>query len=223
MSILEYNVSWMIWNVWLGILPILFINLALYSKQKVLRIPLLLLWFLFVPNTIYIVTDLMHISEQWSLVGNLDKIILCIQYILLEICGLALFFLALSPFEQLLRHSRFKKQVVPLLVLLNFLIGFAIDLGRIERVNSWYIFTKPEFFFTALLHATIDPAQIGLVFLFGLLANAIYFLYRLIRNYVSNNLWTPYLSSLICRWKNFMWGNLQKAIITDRVEINPND
>jgi uncharacterized membrane protein len=61
---------------------------------------------------------------------------------------------------------------------LNFLIGYAMVIGKVERVNSWEIFTATERVIVAVNHLLHSSSLLALGFLFGLFVNFFYFLVR---------------------------------------------
>src|SRR5690348_13756185 len=140
MMILLNNVSWMGWNVFLALISPLFGWLVLIVRQKVLKVACALIWFLFLPNTLYLVTDLYHIIWQWHQMHFAGQIALALQYLTLELIGLVTFLLALYPVEKTLLRSSWlkKKSLIPLFIIMtNFFIGLGIVLGRVQRINSW--------------------------------------------------------------------------------------
>lgn len=139
---------------------------------------MLVLWFVYLPNTIYIVTDLLHLLQQWHQLTGWEEIILFVQYIILEICGFATFFLAVRPFEKILREFHLQKWETASIIVLNFLVGFAMVLGRVDRVNSWEILINPYHFFSSSMHVAMSLPLVGLAILFGLFANVVYFLLK---------------------------------------------
>src|SRR5207248_1183184 len=103
-----------------------------------------LLWLLFLPNTIYIFTDLEHLIDQWPLLHPFFRIPLLLQYIFFELVGIVTFVIALIPFEKIILPLKLlKKRKIPVLIIFNFLIAFGMVLGRVERINSWEVFTSP--------------------------------------------------------------------------------
>ena len=141
--ILLNNVSWMGWNVSFSpSFPPIFGWLVLITRQKVLKVACTLIWFIFLPNTLYLITDLPHIIWQWHYMHHAGQIALALQYLTLVLIGLITFLLALYPVEKaLLRATWLKnKSLVPLFIIAtNFFIGLGIVLGRVQRINSWDI------------------------------------------------------------------------------------
>lgn len=163
----------------LALLAVLFGYFFLRTKSPTLKVIFGILWLLFLPNTIYIFTDLQHVIEQWNKVSPLEGIILVCQYLLLELIGLVTFILGFHPFERIVRYfPKLKRNKVKVIVAFNFLIAFGMVLGRVERINSWEVFTDPFAVLRSSLHVLMSFELLGLTVLFGLVCNFIYFLCR---------------------------------------------
>ena len=147
--------------------------------NKILAAIVGLLWFLYLPNTIYIFTDLDHLIEQWGVVDFVEKIILLMQYTVLEVIGLWCFLVAFYPVEVILRKLQFSstRRIISIIGI-NFLLGFAMVLGKVERVNSWDVFLNQQFVFSSIVAIVTSLPMLGLILLFGLFANFFYFLFR---------------------------------------------
>jgi len=178
MPVIDYNVSWMLYNLYLALLALVFGYLALLG-WKWFKYIFGLLWLLYLPNTIYIFTDLEHLVYELHQVFFPFSFFLFLQYFIFEIVGITVFILALVPFEKLV-HSmpKYKHRFTLLMILFNFLIAFGMVLGRVERVNSWELFTAPIKVLNASVNIMTSWELIGLTILFGLLCNFIYFLFR---------------------------------------------
>jgi uncharacterized membrane protein len=181
MRIFADNTSWMLFNIFLAIVPVVLGWLLLRIKNGLLKTLIGIVWFLFLPNTIYIFTDLAHIIPNWGMVNNWGRFILLIQYGVLEVIGFITFILALYPFEKIIHKNPVlnkKNRGDLLIILINYLIGFGIVLGRIERINSWDALFNIKSVFQASLHILSSPELLFLVIFFGLLSNFYYFLFR---------------------------------------------
>lgn len=178
MKILLYNLSWMGFNILLALIPLIAGWLLIKTQQKVLKVVFALIWFIFLPNTLYILTDLLHIFRQWHRLHYPGQIALALQYTTLELIGITTFILALYPVEKMLLYSRWpkKKALVPLVIIAtNFFIGLGIVLGRVQRINSWDTFIDAPKVLGASLRTLSSGELLLLVLFFGLFANLCYF------------------------------------------------
>jgi uncharacterized membrane protein len=181
MEILTFNFLWMLWNIFLAILPVGFAHLYFITGKKHYKAVLAFLWFLFLPNSLYVISDVQHVFEQWNYVGGVEKLFLLFEYIPLEVIGLAAFVMSLYAGEKELRrifHKQNKKYVVAVIATLNFLIGFAIVIGKFQRINSWDVFTSTDKVILALVTVVRWDSMVWLAILFGLFGNFFYFLFR---------------------------------------------
>jgi len=181
MSVLLDNMSMMGLNSFLALIPLLFGLLMVKTRQPLLQVAFALLWFSFLPNTLYILTDLRYLPEQWTAMHHFGKIALAVQYLMYELFGVSSFLLALYPLEKLLVRSHWRKKQVVLtvcLIVVNFCIGFGIVLGRVQRLNSWDIFVNVPNVIQASFQIVSSVELMLLVVLFGVFANGFYFVWR---------------------------------------------
>jgi uncharacterized membrane protein len=181
MNVLFDNMSMIGLNSFLSLIPIFGGWLMLKTRPKFLQVAFTLIWFSFLPNTLYILTDLRYLPEQWNAMSNVGKLGLAVQYSMYELIGLSSFLLALYPLEKTLLLSRWRenKVLLPfLLIAVNFFIGFGIVLGRVQRLNSWDIFIDaPKVMYASFQIVSSLELLLSVVF-FGVVANALYFLFR---------------------------------------------
>lgn len=180
-NVLMFNTIWMTINILLAVVAVVFGWLALKTDNKYLKILYLLIWILFIPNTLYISTDILHIPKQWVQSGFFQKIVITIQYTILEAAGFLTFVASLYPFEKILKLSRIGKKeslINTIIFVLNFAIGFGIVLGRIQRANSWEVFTNTEKVVTDTLHIITSLDLVLLVLFFGFFGNFVYLLLK---------------------------------------------
>lgn len=176
MNLISYNFSWMFFNIILAIIPIFLGWLFLKSKNIIVKYLLAVCWLLFLPNSIYLFTDIINLMRQWGMAGAFERTVFVFQYSTLTLIGLITFILSLYPFEKfLIEHKLFGKNSQLFLILLNFIIGFGITLGRVERVHSWHVITAPFSVIDASVRIITSVELLILTFLFGLFANLIYF------------------------------------------------
>jgi len=135
---LEY--IFLIWNLFLAFIPYL---IATHVQQKkttgIPLIALALLWLLFLPNALYIITDLKHLRVRLPVPEWFDCLLLFSFSTLALLYGLFSFY----TMNQVLKKyaSKFMQQVT--LAATSILVGFGVYLGREERWNSWDLFTNP--------------------------------------------------------------------------------
>ncbi len=147
MDIFLFNLNWMSFNILLAAISVVFGWLAYTTKQKFLKIMFLGIWIFFLPNTLYIFTDLLHLPRQFAKSDMFLRTVIILQYLILEAIGFASFILAVLPFEKILKQTmqNEKKHFITFsLIALNFIVGFGIVLGRIKGANSGEIFTETE-------------------------------------------------------------------------------
>lgn len=174
MEILLDNLSWMVFNIFLAFLGVFLGILFLQAKTLLFKGIFFLLWLLFVPNTIYLITDFKWFFEQYSKVEFPAQILLLVQYIVVFILGIVTFVLGLSFWEKFLYKNRVRN-INLMLFLSNYLIAFGVILGRVERSNSWDVFIQPQTVLLSSLNIIQSEKNLIFVFLFGTLANLIYF------------------------------------------------
>lgn len=178
MSILAFNFSWMGFNTFLAFLPLILGWLFYLTKNRIIKYVFGFLWLIFVPNSIYLFTDLIHFLRQWSLVGGLEKMTLVFQYSFLLFVGLFTFILSIYPIEKYTNEYFKKSWRLKFLIALNFLIGFGMTLGRVERANSWHIVSMPLTVLESVVSIISSVQLLFLAILLGLFANFLYFLFR---------------------------------------------
>lgn len=182
MSIIAYNILWMTWNIMLAAVAVAagwFLTRRLQPAHFFL---LAFVWLIFVPNTIYMVTDLYHLAQQWGTVGNIEKIILMLQYTALTAVAVITFVVSVYFFEYSL--TRFYARALSATVLalfivfINFVIAFGVVVGRVQRTNSWEVFTNPVRVYNDIVQTLSSPILLVLVLVLGTFANVMYFSFR---------------------------------------------
>lgn len=179
MHFLLNNVQWMTFNVILGVIAIVFGWLMLKVKNPLLKFILAIWWILFLPNTIYLVTDVMHVSPGfYSVNGTLEQFILIFQYAVLVFLGVVTFIIAVYPLEEIMlhiKHTNHKATAFFITFLFNFVIAFGVVVGRVQRTNSWEVITDPIKVLKDFINVLNSLDLISLVILFGILNNFLYF------------------------------------------------
>jgi uncharacterized membrane protein len=181
MHIIIFNISWMALNISLALIANIFAWFMSESKPGFRKYLYGLIWILFLPNTIYILTDVIHIFKDWTNVSLLYKPILLIEYSVLLLTGIATFIFAMYPFDRMLRKEKKKSKIIEdelLIIMINVLVAFGMVLGRVQRLNSWDVFFNLPQVIRDTTQVFFTPYLLLLFLFFGLLCNSIYFLFR---------------------------------------------
>ena len=180
MHVILSNILWMSFNVFLALVAVFFGWFMKKMRWRVLRILSAVVWIIFLPNTLYLLTDIIHFFPNMHRVEGIEKLIVISQYFLLLLFGVITYFAAVYPAEKVFGEKAKEKakwnQVVFIFIIKS-LVTFGISLGRIERTNSWYFVTDPF----RILHDTMHLlASFNVAFwlLLTLLSTLLYFSLR---------------------------------------------
>ncbi|MBK8848278.1 MAG: DUF1361 domain-containing protein [Bacteroidetes bacterium] len=152
----SYTILFMIWNLFLAYLPFMFSRLMYTGHHKLLHIFYFTLWLLFLPNAPYMITDIVHLKQIrlneffWFDVSF---------YFLFAITGVLLGLVSMLTMHRYM-HQFYKRRVTwPAILVLHILCAYGVYLGRIERYNSWDLFTKPVVLFKDIINDILHPLQ----------------------------------------------------------------
>lgn len=125
-----------------------------------LPLAMTLLWILFLPNSFYIISDFIHLTET-PRADIVQDVVMLAQF---SFTGLAFGFVSLF-----LVHQEFIKRVgvrfaAPLVGVILLLCSFAIYLGRDLRWNSWDIIVQPFGLISDILQHLFNPGLYPLGF-----------------------------------------------------------
>lgn len=132
------------WNLFLAWLPLIFAFLF-YRRVKARKdftwqnSLLGFLWIAFLPNSFYIITDLIHLQSSGE-VGLLYDTAMITSFVL---NGLFLGYISMYLIDKVLRKFIEQKVVFTLMQFVLLLCAFAIYLGRYLRWNTWDIVFNP--------------------------------------------------------------------------------
>lgn len=179
--LINFNFIWI--NSALALVAVLFGWLMSKANSIFAKVWTGFIWLIFLPNTIYILTDISHLFEDLSKVDRLFKIILVVQYSLFSIFGVISFVVSIYFFQKLMegkstgwKVEKMKPLTFAAICMLNFMVGFAVIMGGIERTNSWYILTDPIRVLRDVFDVLSSSEMLLLSGGIGILANIIYFL-----------------------------------------------
>jgi uncharacterized membrane protein len=140
----SYRYAFLIWNLALAIIPVfiawwLVERIRIYGWQKWQQLALTFAWIAFLPNSFYLLTDLIHLRPNYEADFLFDATLLT-SFILSGITyGLMSVYLV---HRQLVRRVS-ERSAYGLVGLLFLAVSFAICLGRYTRWNTWDIILRP--------------------------------------------------------------------------------
>jgi uncharacterized membrane protein len=150
------DLDYLFWNLALAWVPLV-AALALDDVRSTplhLQLPLLAVWLAFFPNAPYLVTDLIHIDPgDHTAIGILGDVAL----VSVAPAGLALGFSSLMLVERGVRERFGGRLALAVAVLSLLLASLGIYLGRVVRLNSWDLLTRPRVVGSVLHQLVLDP------------------------------------------------------------------
>lgn len=175
----------LVWNLFLAFVPYFFISFLktqiTIQKSKIKTFFLLFLWLLFLPNSFYILTDLVHLSQSNNHLFWYDLVVIS-SYALV---GFTLGIISLFEFENIIKNFTPPLITNFIMPVICFLCGIGIYLGRILRYNSWDIMSNPLELFHSLIISLTTVNTLLFSFYFGVYIYFFYFLkkiYSIINN-----------------------------------------
>lgn len=180
------NYWFMIWNLVLGWIPLVFawvlvLKLSKKSWREPLPLILTVAWLAFLPNSFYLISDLLHLRQT----GDISKLYDLVMFVSFIWNGLLAGFLSLRLIHGALIERK-SSEVAGLLVGGALLAcSFAIYLGRSLRWNSWDILANPSGLIYDVSERLINPLGYPQAFVittifFLLIASMYYVIYELV-------------------------------------------
>lgn len=179
MLFLYDNLNWMLFNLALALVPIILVFLLRKKFPPFVRAALYLLWLLFLPNTVYLVTDIEYLPYQILRAGMFEQGLLFLQYAALAGFGVFSYLYSLEPIGEILKKYKIKGgSTNAIYITLNTLVGFGIVMGKVQRTHSWYVFTDPQ----RVVRDAVATASVSdllfWVFFCAVVINGFFFVFR---------------------------------------------
>ncbi len=134
----------LIWNLFLALIPyLLIIYLRIqddFRKNKIKTYLIIAIWLAFLPNSFYIITDLVHIFQSHPSTFWFDLTLISS----FAFVGFFIGIQSIFEFEKIAMTFYNEKMLLIIIPILCFLCGFGVYLGRILRYNSWDIISNPK-------------------------------------------------------------------------------
>ncbi|MDI6828218.1 MAG: DUF1361 domain-containing protein [Armatimonadota bacterium] len=204
-----YIFHWVTWNTFLALIPVAtgYAISYLAKKQRLFGINLAtvslvflgVIWFAFLPNTCYLLTEWRHFLNKVGCTGlyakwtvdhgaALDLMIYTLFYLCYSGIGVLTFTLAVRPIARMLKARRATLWVwgIPFFLLMS--VG--VYLGLVLRFNSWDLFTRPSKVWESVVSLWSRPAPSFFIIAFAA------FLWLI---FIAMDIW---VDGLIARWKS---------------------
>ncbi|RED61699.1 putative membrane protein [Cohnella lupini] len=145
----EYDqYRFLLWNLFLAWLPLVVSMFSLVltriAKGAFLAVGLLgcgVAWLLLYPNAPYLTTDFIHLIFSPSYGSSYEQSLLLwfdlVLFFLFSWCGLLLGYLSMRHFHSIVAHYIASWVGWGFILVVSFLGGFGVYLGRVGRFNSW--------------------------------------------------------------------------------------
>jgi uncharacterized membrane protein len=150
--------KFLLWNLMLAWVPLV-LALALEWRRRRGRAGATSLvlgagWLLFLPNAPYLVTDIVHLGHKNPVLGiRLDLTTL----LMAAGAGVLIGFLSLALVQRSIGERLGPRLAWTLVVVAQGLTSFGIYLGRILRLNSWDVLTRPRVLAHEIVPRLTDP------------------------------------------------------------------
>lgn len=162
----ELYFIFLVWNLFLAAVPFWISKMIkkYTSNAGIGTVLLFAVWLLFLPNTFYVVTDLMHLQNSSGAFLILD-VLLILSFAL--IC-LHLGFASLQKMNEIITDRLYLRNLNFFNYSILVLCSFGIYLGRFLRYNSWNIINNPKNLFLDCFNFLKYPMENKEVWIFTL-------------------------------------------------------
>lgn len=173
------------WNLFLSFIP-WFISHILANKNglknKFSKLFMFMVWLLFFPNSMYILTDLFHLRLTSNFPIWFDFVLITSFAWTGFIFGL----ISLLNIEKFLKVFFARNTVNIILALFLFIGSYGVYIGRYLRWNSWDIIVQPISLICNIKNELTDPwahkGTWGMTLLMGVLLNMMFWSVKLLQN-----------------------------------------
>lgn len=174
----------LLWNLFLAWLPLLVSMFAIAVARQGKRVDKTIIliisgiaWLLLYPNAPYLTTDFIHLIFNSEYGHSHHRLLVwydLVLFFLFSWCGLLLGFLSMRHFHSIVIHYFNMWAGWAFVLIVSFLGGFGVYLGRVVRLNSWDVVFSPFRLIEGVIEGINKSAAI-FSFLFGILILIVYF------------------------------------------------
>ena len=168
----------------LAIIPLLLALVTFrrsFHTPRIVWWPLLIVFVLFLPNSSYVLTDVIHFVQKVRVIPPLPlwaMSLLLFECFFYFLFGMQCFTLSVMIWGRFLKRHGVGWLVFPLEIAIVALSSFAMYLGRIDRLNSWNVVTDPHDLMDHALRDAAAPRPMELTLLFFCVVTVVYFLLK---------------------------------------------
>lgn len=179
---LPFAYRWMAWNLLLALIPWL-LSVWLFQtpvKRSIFWWGGLVVFVAFLPNAPYILTDLIHLTEEIQRTDSLllNTLVILPKFGLFVLLGFSAYVVSLVNLGQYLQRQGLGRFVLPTELALHGLSAIGVYLGRFERFNSWDLVTRPVQVVTELLTDLLDGRSLMIMALSFSVLTILYWLFK---------------------------------------------
>jgi uncharacterized membrane protein len=130
------------WNLALALVPAFAAAAMLHADRRGARVATVAwgaMWLLFLPNAPYLITDLVHLMPRPPVPYWFDIAV----FATFAGAGMLAAFSSLQDVQHVVRRRFGRVASWTVVTLAAFAAGFGIELGRMQRWNSWDLLTQP--------------------------------------------------------------------------------
>lgn len=141
--------AWMSFNAFLATVPAV-LAVLLFHRTRAHTVAWWLgvvAFVLFLPNAPYVVTDLIHaggLVDRFTGSSRLSSLVPLAAIGALVVYGLGAYAICLAEVDRELVRAGRAAWRVPVRTVVHLLCAFGVVLGRLPRLNSWYVVTRPD-------------------------------------------------------------------------------
>lgn len=155
-----HSFIYILWNIFLAAVSFVMSSFILaYVGKKNFYNPIFIIcfivWFLFLPNAPYVVTDFIHLGEVRTVPVMYDIILLFSSSVVSMLLGLY----SMEQMEKILAFKFTEKTIKKIMFFVILFTSFGIYLGRTLRFNSWDLFTNHQLLFKSIVEIFTSPGK----------------------------------------------------------------
>lgn len=164
----SFFLSFLIWNLVLAIIPYALSQFVYFygtkRLHKLVQYVFFCLWLVFLPNSPYLITDLIHLHSSYAYWRWFDLYLLFI----FAFSGWLFGTLSMIDIYSILKKNLGILKSLLIVFLVCFSTSYGMYLGRFSRLNSWDIFFKTSKVFTVIKESITIPYVWAMTLAFGL-------------------------------------------------------